>query len=387
MRTINSEAILFILPVPFFFSQAAGVGGHVAHVYGLLKAFARLGYELNIIAEESHPTIKNDRIKLFILPIGSSSISILSRQFWSWKLIQKVRQIVKQNRYQFCYIRYSVGFTPWLPILKRILINIPLVVEVNSFGTQNYNWLKFSDLWALHSADIIICISETLRKLMLAKISQKLDSKIIVLPNGVDIGKFEEIEPDFSFSKQKENIKLGYAGILKPDYGLDILLSAYSLVRKTRKDVSLNFFGDGPYYKSLKARADSMDGVTLHGGIPFEKMPGVLKSLDILCHTTAHKNAFQSPIKLYEYMAAGKPIVAAETPLVRELLGDNQRGLLYPIGDSAMLCKQILRLIANPDLGQVLAARAFKEVKENHSWQSRISKLLDELKQRGLIEN
>lgn len=377
--------ILYILPVPNFFSQAGGVGGHVAHAYGIVNGFAKIGYEIDVIAEEAHPTIENDKTRLHIRPIGESSF--LKRQVWGLYLIRLAKRIVQERSPLFCYMRYSVGFTPMIPLLKRVLRDIPLVLEVNSFGTQYFNWLKFSDLWALNSADIIICVSETVRKLMLTKVSQKLDAKIIVLPNGVDVDKFDEIEPDFSFLKQKKSVKLGYAGILKPDYGFDILLNAYSLVRKTKNNVSLHFFGHGPYYKDLKAKTDFMDGVTLHGSIPFDKMPGVLKSVDILCYTTVNKNAFQSPVKLYEYMAAGKPVVAAETPQVRELLGNNERGLLYPIGDATVLCKQILRLIDNPELGQKLADKAYKEVKTNHSWQSRISKLLDELKQRELIAN
>ena len=384
MSLQKSDKILYILPVPNFFSQGAGIGGHVSHVYGIVASFAELGYELNIIADESHPAIESKRTKVFILPTRKTSI--LNRQFWGGRLIRLVQQVVKQSSYKFCYIRYSVGFTLWLPILKRVLADVPLVLEVNSIGAQSYTWLKYSDLWALRSADLIICVSETVRKLILTKVSRQFDSQIVVLPNGVDIEKFAACEPDYSFFQEKKSIKLGYTGTLKPEYGIDILLNAYSLIHQTRKDITLHIFGAGPYYQKLKARVDLMDGVALHGAVPFEKMPGVLQSLDILCYTTEIRNAFQSPIKLYEYMAADKPIVAAETPLVRELLGDNQRGLLYPIGDYSILSQQILKLVGNFASAEVLAKKAFREVRENHSWHNRIIKLLNELKKRGLVE-
>jgi len=379
----KTGSIIYILPVPNFFSQAGGVGGHVAHSYGIVNGFAKLGYELDIIADETLPIIENDKTRLHIRPIEKASF--LRRQVWGLGLIRLVKRIAQKRRPLFCYARYSVGFTLLFAALKRVLVDIPFVLEVNSFGTQYYNWLKFIDLWALNYADIIICVSETVRRKILVKVSQKFDSKIIVLPNGVDVDRFEEIEPDFSFFKQKKNIKLGYAGILKSDYDFDVLLDAYSMVRKQKNDINLHFFGDGPYYKRLKAKVDSIDGVALQGPVPFEKMPSILKCFDILIDPLSDKNAYGCPTKLYEYMAAGIPVVAAETPPVRELLGSNERGLLYPIGDSMMLSRQILRLIDNPELGQKLADKAFNEVESNHSWQNRILTILDELTQRGLI--
>ena len=132
--------VMYILPVPKFFSQANGVGGHVAHAYGIVNGFTKLGYELDIIAEEAHPTIENDKARLHIKPIGKSSF--LKRQIWGLGLIRLAKRIAQERQPLFCYVRYSVGFTPLLPLLKRVLEDIPLVLEVNSFGTQHYRFLK-----------------------------------------------------------------------------------------------------------------------------------------------------------------------------------------------------------------------------------------------------
>ena len=376
--------ILYILPVPNFFSQANGVGGHVAHAYGIVNGFARLEYELDIIAEEAHPTIENGKTMLHIRSIGKSSF--LKRQVWGLGLIRLVKRIMKKRPPLFCYVRYSVGFTPLLPLLKRVLGDIPLVLEVNSFGTQYYRFLRGVDFVALRSADVIICVSETVRNLMLKKVSSELSSKILVMPNGIDVDRFEKAEPDIEMEPLEQKIRLGYAGILKSDYGFEELFNACSIVSQERKDVSLHIYGDGPYREELEKQAALLDCVFLHGAKSFFEMPGILKSNDILVYTSSHNHEFQSPIKLYEYMATKKPIVAAITPQVENLLGKEERGLFYPIGDAHTLAKKIMMLIKDRELGESLAKKAFEDVKKDHTWEKRIELLFDTLYEKGLIK-
>ena len=376
--------ILYILPVPHFFSQAGGVGGHVAHAYGIVNGFAKLGYELDIIAEEAHPTIENDKTRLHIKPIRKSSF--LKRQVWGLGLIRLVKRIAQKRQPLFCYVRYSVGFTPLLPLLKRVLGGIPLVLEVNSFGTQYYRFLRSIDFLALRSADVIICVSEAVRNLMLRKVSSELSSKILVMPNGIDVDRFEKAEPDTGMKPLGQKIRLGYAGIFKPDYGFEELFKACSIISQERKGVSLHIYGDGPYREELEKQAALLDGVFLHGAKSFFDMPGILKSNDILVYTSSYNNEFQSPIKLYEYMATKKPIVAAITPRVENLLGNEERGLLYPIGDADALAKKIMMFVDDRELGESLAKKAFDEVKKNHNWKKRIELLFDTLYNKGLIK-
>ena len=383
MNTMKKN-MLYILPIPKFFSQANGVGGHVAHAYGIVNAFARLGYELDIIAEEAHPTIENDNTRLYIRPIGKSSF--LKRQIWGLGLIRLAKRIAQERQPLFCYVRYSVGFTPLLPLLKRVLGDIPLVLEVNSFGTQHYRFLRAMDFVALRSADVIICVSETVRNLMLKKIGSGLNSKILVMPNGIDVDRFEKAEPDTEMEPLEQEIRLGYAGILKPDYGFEELFNAYSIISQERKDVSLHIYGDGPYREELEKQAALLDCVFLHGAKSFFEMPGILKSNDILVYTSSHNHEFQSPIKLYEYMATKKPIVAAITPQVENLLGNKERGLLYSIGDADTLAKKIMMLIKDRELGESFANKAFEYVKKNHTWKKRIGLLFDTLYDKGLIK-
>jgi len=372
-----------VLPVPRFFSQCFGVGGHVAHARGVVCALVRAGSEVDVIAEEEDASVRGEGITLRICPLESR---------WRWRRIRWGRELVSKiaglgqgKGWRMCYTRYSAGFSPWIPRLKSALGGTPLVIEVNSFASQRVVWARHWERRALRAADLIVCVSEAVRDALERLVDAGLGERILVLPNGVDFERFDAAAP-LSRSGGDQEVRIGYAGTLKRDYGIEVLLRAFKRVRKARGEASLHVFGDGPHRRVLEVTAVGLDGCFFHGARPFEEMPGVLRGMDILVHTSSERNAFQSPIKVYEYMASGRPIVAARTPQVAALLGGPEAGLLYPMGDEEELAWQVLRLMDEPGLGERLARNAAREARTRHSWSARVQRLLDELKTRGLID-
>jgi glycosyltransferase involved in cell wall biosynthesis len=90
--------------------------------------------------------------------------------------------------------------------------------------------------------------------------------------------------------------------------------------------------------------------------------------------SSALSRDFTSPLKLFEYMAAGRPIVASDLPAIREVLTDGRNAVLFEAGNPQALTAAIRRIKADPDLGQRLAATALADVRE-YAWARRAEKL------------
>jgi glycosyltransferase involved in cell wall biosynthesis len=99
-----------------------------------------------------------------------------------------------------------------------------------------------------------------------------------------------------------------------------------------------------------------------------ERCKADLFAIPLLDSTTAR--LFTSPLKLFEAMASGRPIVASDLPSIREVLTHEKNALLVPPGDAGALASAIERLLLDRELARALAARAFEDVKA-YSWDRR----------------
>jgi len=366
--------VIYIIPYPDFFSQHAQVGGHNAHVFGVIQALSRLGKRVTVFSEDQNEYLRECGAEIALLPMRSKNS--ITRFLWSRRLIEAIVDRARARKPAFYYMRYSAGFSAWMPSLKPGIRDCPWVVEVNSFKTQRFPWMRFFELRALRCADLILCVSERVRQDILDRLSPELDDRTVVIPNGVDMERFDRVSVQ---PHRIDEVHIGYGGLIKPHYGLEVLIDAFSRIRRRGLNCSLHLYGDGPHQSVLKRLARNVSGVYFRGARPFQEMPAVLKELDILVYTTSRRNAFQSPIKMYEYMAAARPIVAARTPQTEALIGDDERGLLYEIGDAQGLADRVEELIRNPELGAELARRAHAEVAREHTWEDRVARILEEV--------
>ena len=116
------------------------------------------------------------------------------------------------------------------------------------------------------------------------------------------------------------------------------------------------------------------------GAVPFEKVETYLACCDILVSPhnppPADLEFFGSPIKIFEYMAMGKAIVASRIGQIAEVLEDGVDALLVPPGDAEALAEAILRLAEDPDLRAELGRAARRKVVERYTWQKNVERVL-----------
>jgi glycosyltransferase involved in cell wall biosynthesis len=182
--------------------------------------------------------------------------------------------------------------------------------------------------------------------------------------------------------------RLIYLGQLYPWKGVDSLLRALADVPGAELTIVGGLPSD-PERVRLE-RLAVMQGVAdrciFTGPQPYRFVPRLLMSADIALLPLAEglvARCFTSPLKLFDYLAAGLPIVAVDFPTIREVLRDGENGLLVAPNDPAAMAAAIKRLLADPELAGRLAAQARRDAAD-YTWDRRAERILGALGQATL---
>lgn len=172
-----------------------------------------------------------------------------------------------------------------------------------------------------------------------------------------------------------------YIGQLYPWKGVDVAIRAMQYVAGAELVVigGLPPEPDLERVRALAAELSLADRVHFLGFIPPAELDAERRKASVfvipnLDSVTARR--FTSPLKLFEAMASGRPLVASDLPSFREVLVDGENALLIPPGDAESLAKAIDKLLADPELAHRLATRAFDDVRA-YSWERRASAIAE----------
>lgn len=196
-------------------------------------------------------------------------------------------------------------------------------------------------------------------------------SRIHVVPNGVDPARFPSgvaaVQP-----VQPGRFTIGFLGTLKPWHGLPVLLDAFARIVRQHPGSRLLLVGDGPERERIETRAQELglaDRAVLVGAVAPDAVPAWLASMD--CAVAPYEDLpgfYFSPLKVYEYMAAGLPVVASAVGQLRELVRDDATGLLVRPGSAAALAAALGRLAHDTKLRHRLGRAARARVLSEHTW-------------------
>ena len=215
------------------------------------------------------------------------------------------------------------------------------------------------------------------------------ENKILVAPDGVDLDKFdieitkEEAREKLNLSQDKKVVL--YTGHLYKWKGTTALLKAaqnfqfpisnfqnilFVFVGGTEKDIS-NFKHQVLILK--------LNNVLVIGHRPYQEVPIWLKAADVLVLPNSAQEQISkhwtSPMKMFEYMASKRPIVASELPSLREVLNENNAVLVEPDSPQSLV-QGIKRILKNPDFSAKISLKSFRDVQE-YSWSNRAKKVID----------
>ena len=228
---------------------------------------------------------------------------------------------------------------------------------------------------ALTSAPLVVTNSRELRDDLIT--AGVIASKIAVVPNGVDVDLFTPNGPTYQQGLEGKTV-IGFVGSLKAWHGVDLLVEAFKQLASDPR-FHLLIVGDGPMARLLHALRQEFPGqVTLVGAVPHTEVPAYIRAMDVTVAPYPQLERFYfSPLKILEYMAAGRAVVAASIGQINELIRDGETGLLVPLSDAGALAQAIRRLAEEPDLRHALGTHAASEARQTHTWAQRVSEIIN----------
>ncbi len=199
--------------------------------------------------------------------------------------------------------------------------------------------------------------------------------RVAVVPNGVDPARFPLCPPPTGPST------IGFLGSLKPWHDTTVLVDAVARLRGGPvPDVRLLIVGDGPERPRIAARIAAHgleDATEFTGAVPAAEVPRHLARMHAGAAPYAGGPSFYfSPLKLYEYMAAGLPVVASSVGDLPEVLGGGRFGILVPPDDPDSLAAALARLATGPELRARLGQAGRDHVRAHRSWDAVASRIL-----------
>lgn len=337
------------------------------HINEMVNAFIRQGLDIKMVAlvqDEALGQESREGILGRISSVLPSLVYELMEIGFNIPGVFRLYRAVLKERPLFIYERYSIYNLAGLVVSR--LTGIPLIEEVNAplaHEKKSYGTLHFPGVAQRIETLIIkgsfrsIAVTEVLKKMLVRRGAD--EKRIVVMPNGVNLADY----PVGTDLKDGPEVVLGFIGWFRKWHGLESLVEIFTARKWHEKNVHLLLVGDGPLRENLEniiIRLGLENNVTITGAVPRDRLGDYLDQMDIALQPAA--TSYACPMKLIEYMAAAKAIVAPDQPNIREVLRDGENAFLFEPGNINDLARQIEALLADRAILSQLGRTARKTV-------------------------
>jgi glycosyltransferase involved in cell wall biosynthesis len=278
---------------------------------------------------------------------------------------------------------YTLGGSMASGLLLAKLFKCPLVTEVNGLGRAELKLIPKGSLSMLISrisrwmdereitySDHVIVVTASLKEALQRYLNIQ-PKKITVITNGANTHFFKPI------NGAKESLRLdsscyyvGFVGIFAPWQGLDYMIKSASLILKEVPDTKFLLVGDGMTKRGMVELTEELhlaENFIFVGAVPYTEVPKYINAMDVCI--SFRKGTPASPLKLYEYMACSKPVVATDDP-DNQFIVDQNAGILVDPESARQVADAIITLLRNDALREQMGRNGLKYVLEKRSWQA-----------------
>lgn len=285
-----------------------------------------------------------------------------------------------------CWSKPDVVYYRWMdsphPLLFARLFGAQCICEVNGEPVPDWSetdcrlkrrlkhWLAS---FALSRCDRVVVLTEGLRNLVVRRY-QVAPECVAVLPSGTDTELFSP--QDSAACRRRIGLGLdrdyiGFVGSFYRYQGLQCLLEAMAIIRRSVPSVHLLLVGDGEAGQELKQQADRLalnPCITWAGRIPYQEVPAWIGSMTLCVAPFRGDRGETSPVKIFDYLACGKPVIASAIPSVSATFVQEAGVILVPPDDPAALAQAVLALLNDQARQARMADLGRHFVEQGFSW-------------------
>lgn len=305
------------------------------------------------------------------------------------------------KRYRPAVIHASSGRrgfdTALVALALKMKTGLPFVYEVRSFFEANWTddleWESKSEIFerrmlvetlCMHAADRVLTIGEAMRDELVARGVSR--DKIEVIPNAVDVEVFPEQERSRALSERlglQDHPTFGYVSNM--DHfreSQETLIEAARILKDAGSDARCLLVGGGPRMSALKNLAKNLgvaDRVVFTGPVDHFDIAEYYALIDVFVVPRIGERAatYVTPLKPFEAMAVGRPLVVSDLPALIEIADPPSRGYSFPAGEASALADVLLGIFENPEEAALRRARAREWVVSERTWTGNGRRYLD----------
>lgn len=262
--------------------------------------------------------------------------------------------------------------------------NTPIVFEAYSLPClPSHNW-AFSKLLRQNKLHSIVVVSDVLKQAFLKKYTEIGPEDIFVAHDGADL--IKHIRSSYSETNVLKGnnsvLNIGYTGSLAPGKGIALI----SRIAKIRPEYNFHIVGGGKKQVQKLETNNKLNNLFFYGYRDHAEIPSYLEKFDVTLAPYQHRSLIRtgnnmsrwiSPMKIFEYMAAQKPILCSNLPTIHEILEHENNAFLLPASDENKWAETIDMIKENPEIGRKIAHNAYQHLKDKYTWDKRAQAITD----------
>ena len=365
--------------------------GEIRQVIEIAKHLKKIGHEVEVCAPLIERYKGEAPFPLRYIPVLNFSIL----RPLSYHLLSFVYLLIRGLKFRpDIFLNYEVVFT-FIPFLTARIFRRPSLFFVNGIAAEEFDLkgapkllvvlLRLFQKINMSLASKIITVTEVIKQDITNKYGVPSD-KIEIVKNGIDPKLFKPLEKkeirDLGFEGNDHYV--GFVGRLFPWHGLEYLVKSAPLILKEVRNLKFIIVGEGRKESLIQLIEDlKLDNDFIFTGeVAFDLVPKYINLFDIgvVFFKPVRKNP-GDPMKLYEYLACGKPVVASNVEGYGDFAEDIGAGISVDSSDPRALAEAIVKLIRDEELRNRMGERGRAAVVREHTWEMRAKQIESYMKE------